>query len=38
MRSELGELADELITLLRGTGIEPAHAPDHIRTEYAGPE
>ena len=38
MRSELGELAEELITLLRGTGIEPAHASDHIRTEYAGPE
>ena len=38
MRSELGELAEELITLLRGTGIEPVRASDHIRTEYAGPE
>jgi hypothetical protein len=38
MRSELGELAEELISLLRSTGIEPTPAPDHIRTEYAGPE
>lgn len=38
MREELGELAEELISLLRGSGVEPPRKPDHIRTEYAGPE
>ena len=38
MRDELGEIADELISLLRSSGIEPPPKPDHIRTEYAGPE
>lgn len=38
MRGELGEIADELIGLLRSTGITLPDQPDHIRTEYAGPE
>lgn len=38
MRDELGEIADELINLLRGNGIEPPSQPEHVRTEYAGPE
>ena len=38
MRDELGEIADELIGLLRSTGITTPTHPHHIRTEYAGPE
>lgn len=38
MRGELGEIAEELITLLRSTGITLPDPPDHIRTEYAGPD
>ncbi|MES2365162.1 MAG: hypothetical protein ACYCY1_00905 [Sulfuriferula sp.] len=38
MRDELGEIAEELINLLRGNGIEPPPKPEHVRTEYAGPE
>lgn len=36
-REELGHVAEELITLLRGAGINPP-GPLPIRTEYAGPE
>jgi len=38
MRDELGEIADELISLLRSSGIEPPPKPEHVRIEYAGPE
>ncbi|GCB02010.1 hypothetical protein SFMTTN_2826 [Sulfuriferula multivorans] len=38
MRDELGEIADELISLLRDSGIELPPKPEHVRTEYAGPE
>jgi hypothetical protein len=37
-RGELGAVAEELIKLLRSKGIVPPPNPDHIRTEYAGPE
>lgn len=37
-REELGHVAEELIELLRSAGINPPPVPDHIRSEYAGPE
>ena len=36
-REELGHVAEELISLLRGAGINPSGAQP-IRSEYAGPE
>jgi hypothetical protein len=38
MRSELGLLADELITLLHAEGVRKPTPDEHIRFEYAGPE
>lgn len=35
-RHELGELAEELIRLLRGAGISPPSRPEHIKPEDAG--
>lgn len=37
-REELGHVAEELIGLLRSAGVNPPPVPDHIRSEYAGPE
>ena len=38
LRKELGPIAEELIAFLRGHGIAPPTPPDHVRTEYAGPQ
>lgn len=37
-REELGELAEDLISLLRSKGVVPPPIPHHIRSEYMGPE
>ncbi|MDA8095906.1 MAG: hypothetical protein M0T84_18760 [Betaproteobacteria bacterium] len=37
-RAELGSIAEELIELLRAKGVRPPPSPDHIRTEFLGPE
>ncbi len=37
-RAELGGIAEELIALLRAKGVRPPAAPDHLRTEFLGPE